>query len=559
MIRKRCAIYTRKSTEEGLEQDFNSLDAQREACAAYILSQKHEGWSQLSEAYDDGGYSGGSMDRPGLQQLLNHVRNGRIDIIVVYKVDRLTRSLSDFARMVDTFDRAGVSFVSVTQAFNTTSSMGRLTLNVLLSFAQFEREVTAERIRDKVAASKQKGMWMGGSVPVGYEAVDKALVVNEAEATLVRTIFAEYLATGCVRKLSARLRELNILSRRWVDRHGQSKGGKVFSQGALYYMLRNPIYVGKTRHKKEIHEGLHTAIIDDATWHSVQAQLAKHGGRETNSKRHNTDRALIGLLFDSSDRKMGATYASKSVFRDGVQTTKRYWYYVSTKAQPDDDVPVERLPAQEIERIVLSALTEKLSDHVWIADHVEMHIQDTALVADVLRAATALSQSDHLGEEANAIQNLYSLITRVAVRADRLEISMNLAAMLGPDNNPESIPANFEFPFKRRQNGRAKPVVIVPRSSANPDPDLIALVADARRWAKELMDGSVCSIKRITEREGLRSGAVSRILPLAWLAPDISTAILVGRQPAHLTAKTLRDLPELPLDWEKQRELLGFL
>ena len=217
MIRKRCAIYIRKSTEEGLEQDFNSLDAQREACAAYILSQKHEGWAELSDRYDDGGFSGGSMDRPGLRQMLEDVRSGRIDIIVVYKVDRLTRSLADFAKMVDLFEGAGVSFVSVTQAFNTTSSMGRLTLNVLLSFAQFEREVTAERIRDKVAASKRKGMWMGGSVPMGYQVVDKALVVNEVEATSIRTIFSEYLVLGCVRHLADRLKDLGMVSRRWTD------------------------------------------------------------------------------------------------------------------------------------------------------------------------------------------------------------------------------------------------------------------------------------------------------------------------------------------------------
>ena len=261
MIRKRCAIYTRKSTEEGLEQDFNSLDAQREACAAYILSQKHEGWTELSDPYDDGGFSGGSMDRPGLKTLLEDVESGRIDTIVVYKVDRLTRSLADFARMVDVFDGAGVSFVSVTQAFNTTSSMGRLTLNVLLSFAQFEREVTAERIRDKVAASKRKGMWMGGAVPFGYDVVDKALIVNPDEAAAIRTIFAEYLGTGSVRQLSTRLNELGVVNKRRTDRYGRVTGGTAFSRGALYNILRNPIYIGKVRHKEELHEGLHEAII----------------------------------------------------------------------------------------------------------------------------------------------------------------------------------------------------------------------------------------------------------------------------------------------------------
>ena len=265
MIAQRCAIYTRKSTEEGLEQDFNSLDAQREACAAYILSQKHEGWSELGDRYDDGGFSGGSMERPGLMQLLRDVEAGRIDVIVVYKVDRLTRSLTDFAKMVDVFDKSGVSFVSVTQAFNTTSSMGRLTLNVLLSFAQFEREVTAERIRDKVAASKRKGMWMGGAVPLGYDAKEKALVVNQGEASAIRTIFAEYLAKGSVRQLTSRLAELGIVSKRRTDRFGRVSGGRSLSRGALYNILRNPIYIGKIRHKDELFAGLHEAIIDNAS------------------------------------------------------------------------------------------------------------------------------------------------------------------------------------------------------------------------------------------------------------------------------------------------------
>ena len=252
MIRQRCAIYTRKSTEEGLEQDFNSLHAQREACAAYILSQKHEGWAELSDRYDDGGFSGGSMDRPGLARLLTDVEAGRIDVIVVYKVDRLTRSLADFAKMVDLFDGAGVSFVSVTQAFNTTSSMGRLTLNVLLSFAQFEREVTAERIRDKVAASKRKGIWMGGAVPMGYDVKDKALIANPREANAIRTIFSEYLVAGSVRELFVRLGALGIVSKRRTDRYGRMTGGTSFSRGALY-------------NKDELHDGLHEAIIDDAT------------------------------------------------------------------------------------------------------------------------------------------------------------------------------------------------------------------------------------------------------------------------------------------------------
>jgi DNA invertase Pin-like site-specific DNA recombinase len=354
MIRRRCAIYTRKSTEDGLEQDFNSLDAQREACAAYILSQKHEGWTELSERYDDGGFSGGSMDRPGLKALMEDVRGGRIDVIVVYKVDRLTRSLTDFARMVDVFDGSGVSFVSVTQAFNTTSSMGRLTLNVLLSFAQFEREVTAERIRDKVAASKRKGMWMGGAVPFGYDVVDKALVVNIGEAASVQKIFAEYLAVGSVRKLSGTLAKAGSVSKQRTDRYGRIAGGGPFSRGALYNILRNATYVGKVRHKEDLHEGLHDAVIDDATWQRVQAQLANHGGKMTSANRQPAKRLLDGLLFDSQSRAMRTTYASKSVRQGAATRIKRYWYYTSTVLGSEDNSAIKRLPADEIECVIVT-------------------------------------------------------------------------------------------------------------------------------------------------------------------------------------------------------------
>src|SRR5258705_3641247 len=249
---RRCAVYTRKSSEEGLDQSFNSLDAQREACEAYIKSQAHEGWKLVKTAYDDGGFSGGSLDRPALQRLLADMGRGLVDVIVVYKIDRLTRSLADFARIVETLDRQGASFVSITQQFNTTTSMGRLTLNVLLSFAQFEREVTGERIRDKIAASKRKGMWMGGSVPLGYDVKDRELIVNEAEATTVRDIFDSYVRLGSVAQLQADLRRRGTLSKRWTSSSGRTWGGVAFSRGALYWLLRNPVYVGRVGHKGQI-------------------------------------------------------------------------------------------------------------------------------------------------------------------------------------------------------------------------------------------------------------------------------------------------------------------
>src|SRR6266478_2573100 len=272
--RKRCAIYTRKSSEEGLEQEFNSLQAQCEACEAYIRSQRHEGWTLTMTRYDDGGFSGGNIERPALQRLLADIQGGRIDIIVVYKVDRLTRSLADFARLVEIFDAQGVSFVSVTQQFNTTSSMGRLTLNVLLSFAQFEREVTGERIRDKIAASKKKGMWMGGNVPVGYDASERTLVINPAEAETVRRIFALYCELRCVRRVKQEADRLGLSTKRSTTAGGTERGDKSFSRGHIYHLLSNPIYSGQIAHKGQLYPGQHAALIDTETWTAVRDQLA---------------------------------------------------------------------------------------------------------------------------------------------------------------------------------------------------------------------------------------------------------------------------------------------
>lgn len=545
MIRQRCAIYTRKSTEEGLEQDFNSLDAQREACAAYVLSQKQEGWAELSDSYDDGGFSGGSMDRPGLKQLLKDVQAGRIDIIVVYKVDRLTRSLADFAKMVDLFDGAGVSFVSVTQAFNTTSSMGRLTLNVLLSFAQFEREVTAERIRDKVAASKRKGMWMGGAVSLGYDVKDKALVVNPVEAKAIRTIFAEYIAVGSVRELSKRLGTLGFVSKRRTDRHGRKTGGKSFSRGALYNILRNPVYTGKTRHKDELYDGLHEAIIDDSTWHRVQELLANHGGKKIGTSRQSARRLLDGLLFDSTGRPMRSTYAIKSKLNGGTYQSRRYWYYTSKPSCAEDRDSIERLPAEEIERLVLDGLRDRLADQGWLMEQIGSAADpDASVLKEILQAADAWrAQVEEMVDGAET-QYLNGLIDRIDVTKGKMCVRINLSAFFPAEVAQQPIHATFEVLFQKRQNGRAKPIVIAPPDAPQPDQDLINLVADARRWSAEILDGTSSTIRQIEERQGLRSGSVSRILPLAWLAPDISTAIIEGRQPQDLTAMRLRNLPE---------------
>src|SRR5271170_7810462 len=348
--RLRGAMYTRVSTEQGLEQDFNSLDAQREACEAYIKSQAHEGWRLVRDRYDDGGFSGGSMERPALQKLLIDVQARRIDVIVVYKVDRLTRSLGDFAKLVETFDKHDVSFVSVTQSFNTTTSMGRLTLNILLSFAQFEREVTGERIRDKIAASKKRGMWMGGVVPLGYRVQDRALHIVEEHAAIVRDLFRRYLEGGTVVGLQAILYRENVRLPVRTNGKGKSTGGGLISRGHLYKILSNPIYVGRLSHKKQVHEGQHAAIVDGPTWDRVQSQLAAHGNRRKNP-RQDSDALLAGKLFDDRGNTMSPSHATKG--------GKRWRYYVSQallQGRKTDAGSTARVSAPDVEKRVIEAI-----------------------------------------------------------------------------------------------------------------------------------------------------------------------------------------------------------
>ena len=380
----RCAIYTRKSSEEGLEQDFNSLHAQREACEAYIASQKQEGWKPVPDTYDDGGFSGGSMERPALQALLADIGAGRIDVVVVYKVDRLTRSLADFAKIVEVFDAHGVSFVSVTQQFNTTSSMGRLTLNVLLSFAQFEREVTGERIRDKIAASKKKGLWMGGFVPIGYGANDRTLVINEPEAAKVREIFRLYLEHRCVRRVQAELDRLKLTTSRYVAKTGRVSGGVSFSRGHLYRILSNPIYVGEIEHKGARHPGQHPAIVDRETWDAVQAMLRSNSqGHRTRSNAKEPS-LLAGLLVDQHGNRFTPTHA--------VKNGKRYRYYVlQPKGTSDEKGSPLRVSAGEIEAIVVSQVRAVLSDPERMIEALALRGAKPNMLRDALSKAGSLA------------------------------------------------------------------------------------------------------------------------------------------------------------------------
>src|SRR4030088_1800421 len=362
----RCAIYTRKSSEEGLEQAFNSLDAQREACAAFVLSQKHEGWTGVPVLYDDGGDYGGTMERPALKRLMADIEAGQIDVVVVYKVDRLTRALSDFAKLVEVFDRRGVSFVSITQQFNTTTSMGRLTLNVLLSFAQFEREVIGERVRDKIAASKKKGMWMGGMPPLGYDVKDRKLVVNKDEARTVVDIFRRYLALKSVRDLRDDLADAGIKSKRRVQPDGTEYGGQKLARGALYLMLQNRIYRGEITHKGNSYPGEHPAIIEQQLWDEVQAVLAKNRVERATGVHVKHPSLLAGLMFDGTGERLTPTYA--------IKKGTRYRYYVSASLMREarsNRSSGWRIPAGDLEGLVINRLRTFLADPTAILDAVD--------------------------------------------------------------------------------------------------------------------------------------------------------------------------------------------
>jgi site-specific DNA recombinase len=561
----RCAIYTRKSSEEGLEQEFNSLQAQREACEAFIESQRQEGWMCLRAAYDDGGFSGARMDRPALQQLLADLTAGRVDTIVVYKIDRLTRSLADFAKIVEILDASGASFVSVTQQFNTTTSMGRLTLNVLLSFAQFEREVIGERIRDKIAASKKKGMWMGGVPPLGYRAQDGKLIIVDSEAETVRSIFRRYADLGSVRLLKDELDARGIRSKLWTSASGRLRGGKPFARGALYLMLQNRIYRGEIVHKEQSHPGEHTPIIDQPLSDAVQAQLASNAAERNPSARHRQPSLLAGLLFDGDGNRMTASHA--------VKKGTRYRYYVSGSLITKDrtqNAAALRIPAAEIEQLVSDRV------HRWLLDPGRIDKSTAArLVADPSiqhrRVARAAEIGKHWPELPVARKRavLTTLIERIEVRVDRIDIRLRplrLAALLdGPDTSPQG--ANDEetellsVPARLRRAGREIRMVIDgtdPFATAKPNARLVKLLLRARRFNAALTQGEGIAFAALAQREGVSRSYFARLVRLSYLAPDITQAILDGRQPRDLTPEKLLEHSRLPLAWRDQRIVLGF-
>ena len=560
----RCAIYTRKSSEEGLQQSFNSLDAQREACEAFIDSQKHEGWTALPTHYDDGGVSGGTMGRPSLQKLLADIAIGKVDVVVVYKVDRLTRSLADFAKIVEAFDAKGVSFVSVTQQFNTTTSMGRLTLNVLLSFAQFEREVAGERIRDKIAASKKKGMWMGGAEPLGYDVKDKALAVNAIEAKTIRHIFTLYAELGSVRALKDELDRDGYVSKVRVNKHGRITGGKPFSRGALYLLLQNHLYLGLVPHKGETHEGKHEAIIDEELWQKVQERVAENRVKRELRLDAKSPSLLAGLVFDETGDRLTPTHSNKR--------GTRYRYYVSgTLVRGSSPEPAWRLPAGDLEKLIERRVAEFLVDEEAVYEIVRENETDGSEQRRLIAGAAELAVSlPGLGSKERR-KILRSLISRVVIGGEGVDLYLHRDAVASVIDQYYIIgkikPADGEtrviklrIPAKLRRVGKGKAFVINGRvaNDRKPDPALRRLIGQAHFYLELMLAGDGRAMGEIADEVGVGRSYFSRVVRLGFLSPEIVKAILTGDQPFDLTAKQLSLGVDLPTDWHAQKISLTF-
>jgi site-specific DNA recombinase len=516
--RVRCAVYTRVSTEYGLDQEFNSLDAQHEASDAYIRSQAHDGWTMVGTRYDDGGYSGGSTERPALQRLLADIRDRRIDVVVVYKVDRLTRSLADFAKLVELFDAHGVSFVSVTQQFNTTTSMGRLTLNVLLSFAQFEREVTGERIRDKIGASKRRGLWVGGMVPLGYVSRDKNLVVEDEEAERVRTIFRRYLDVGSIGLLLGDLRGRGIVTKIRHLSDGRTVGGIPFTRGPLAYLLRNRFYIGEVDFKGEICPAEHPPILDRDLFEAVQRRLVeqRNGHRTAGTA---SAALLTGRIFDDRGNRMSPSHSRKGA--------KRHRYYVSSaliQGRPQAAGSVARIPAGKVEAAIVGALR----GHIGL---------------------------DAPGDDAELITNC---VHRIEVR--RTEITVTLVSE-DHTSDSDTTPSVLTVPWSKAAHRRHRDV-IVPEGSSRAEArpirsdsrlKLVTAIARGRQWLAEIEAGTA-TIEAIAKREACSKRHVQMTISLAFLAPSLIKAAVDGRLPRGIGVARLFDAP---VAWSHQHQLLG--
>ncbi|MDX2145205.1 MAG: recombinase family protein [Rhodospirillaceae bacterium] len=476
----RCAIYTRKSSEEGLEQDFNSLDAQREACEAFIASQAGEGWTLVRTPFDDGGYSGGSIDRPGLKALLTAIDEGRVDVVVVYKVDRLTRSLSDFARIIERFDAKKISFVSVTQSFNTTTSMGRLTLNILLSFAQFEREVTGERIRDKLLASKKKGLWMGGTVPLGYDPDGRTLTINKKEAQVVRHIFERYIELKSVDDTVRDLRDRGIKSKAWISKTGGRRGGYAIDRGALRHLLQNPLYLGQIRHKDKVYAGQHKAIISQELWDEAQKTFEENRHeRKAEIVKAKEEWWLTGKLFDAQGRPMIPTYTSRP-------NGKRYKYYFVDEAS--EDVRTTRNAVSRVKMELIHGLVQSAADR-WLGK--KGRNKNRMLTKDVQKVV--------LGRES---------------------VTIDLTRQHAEGGYMKTRPTKIDVPIRITRHGHRSEIIAPPELGlTQTNPKVVSVLRLAWQWRREIETGTYATPELLADTKGVSKRYVNKLVPLGFLEP----------------------------------------
>ena len=554
----RCAIYTRKSTEDGLEQEYNSLDAQYDACAAYAQSQRHEGWTLVKDRYDDGGFSGGTMERPGLKRLLADIEENKVDIILLYKIDRLTRSLSDFAKIVEILDKQEASFVSITQSFNTTTSMGRLTLNMLLSFAQFEREVTGERIRDKIAASKRKGIWMGGPVPLGYNVIDRKLVVNEAEAELVRHIMQRYIELNSVRDLVQELKHEGYRTKVQVRTSTGNKGGCSFERGTLYHLLSNRIYRGMIVHKGEAFEGEHEAIVPEELWDHVQAKLAERSQGGNSRTISSKVSLLTGLLYDGEGRAMVCSHTQKG--------NRRFRYY-NTRPELVDQNTAWRVKAQDIEAIVIDQIVRTLRRPTEVESLLQRDSYNAEQLQAVIAGCANLSDKLHVSPDSHKYDIVQQIVHRIELLDGKVVVTFNnngVLTILDIDQLPATSSNNLviECAAAKVRRGQELRLVIHPTSDRDSavmrDERLVTLLADARATLALVKSNPNKSIPTIAAEHKRCRIRIGKLLRVACLAPDIVVGIVEGRQPLGLTARKLLDT-ELPFSWDDQKRVLGFI
>jgi site-specific DNA recombinase len=551
----RCAIYTRKSSEEGLEQSFNSLDAQREACEAYIRSQRHEGWQALAAKYDDGGFSGGNMERPALKHLMADIKDGKISTVVVYKVDRLTRSLADFAKLVEQFDKMNVSFVSVTQQFNTTTSMGRLTLNVLLSFAQFEREVTGERIRDKIAASKKRGMWMGGFVPLGYEVRDRKLHIHPEDAATVRTIYSNYLRLGCVMALKEYLDQHGIRSKSRLRRPATKSVEADFSRGGLYLILRSHMYVGEIFYKGVAYRGNHDAIIEPEQWNQVQKLLKDNLQGKRRKARATKASLFTGILFDVECNLYTPTHANKA--------GRRYRYYTSQaviRKASITEVPA-RIPAHDLEIAATGRILKFLkspNEVLGALAPVGMRSRG-GRYSQLLSQASAKVASWSESSSGSRERLIKTVVERVVIHPDEVEILIRKDALIHQlaGKTAPQLPFGRDVvalrcPFRHATKGKAVRLILGDQQSplASNTMAILKAIARARIWRDQIIAGEGSGIRDLARIHKLNHSYVKRIYSFASLSPASIEAILNGEVPPDLSLDSL--VRRIPLAWTEQ-------